>query len=463
MFSLFSFYDYPYSSLRVALLLLIIFLLTVDITAPCDDKIVSKDLVIGVSTYLKQKAFSGCPVVYVRHIEEYSKWHTDTLISLKIIADKTPKSFQGSIRPPVAIVIYRCGLTDDCGGLGDRLCGITAMFYHYGLRLRSLFLIDMPAWKGSVRPTTFNWDFPGLFEENNSWLAAYTTVTSISHVANMLNGHCSNLAEGFPCIYSLDSSHNTTIKPGVYFAMSNRGVWSIPENRVDGSWIMHQQHISQFGLDSANWGCVYRSILWPTESISNEIAAYISPLLKADVSLCVHHRSGDSIMRSQGFDGVSGSFFTCTREALQFLNGSDSKQNQTLGVKFKFWNGQLSGKNVHIFFSADSASTKESGTALLRMPGINVSSTTIIPHHSNWKEVDGKYQDMSPEAAMRMSLVDWFILGACPAFSSEMSSGFVRTASAFSGSQSFYAPFPKGNTCQGFRDISLWLGIGSGL
>jgi len=49
MFSSVTFYDYPYSSLRVALLLLIIFLLTIDIPAPHDDKIVSKDLLLGMT------------------------------------------------------------------------------------------------------------------------------------------------------------------------------------------------------------------------------------------------------------------------------------------------------------------------------------------------------------------------------------------------------------------------------
>jgi hypothetical protein len=100
------------------------------------------------------------------------------------------------------------------------------MFYHYGLRLRSLFLIDMPAWKGSVRPTTFNWEFPGFFDENEGWLAAYTNNAAIPQVANMLNGNCFNIPEGFPCIYTLNSSHHNnfrskeTIKPGVYVIFS---------------------------------------------------------------------------------------------------------------------------------------------------------------------------------------------------------------------------------------------------
>jgi hypothetical protein len=450
---------------RIVLALPIFWILTAD--NPPNSKSASKSH--GHSHYLSEPLVD-CPAYYFKHIKEYSHWHAATLTSLKVIAETTPKSLHGSLQLPVAIVVYRCGLTDDCGGLGDRLCGITAMFYHYGLRLRSLFLIDMPAWKGSVRPATFNWEFPGLFEENNSWLAAYTNNAAILQVANMLNGNCLNLPKGFPCIYTLNSSNynnfrsKETIKPGVYFAISNRGVWSTPEARGDGSWMMHQQHISQFGLDPANWGCIYRSILWPTESIADEIASDITPILEADVSLCVHHRSGDNNMRSQGFDGVSGSFFSCTRDALQFLNGSEASQNQALGVKFKFWDGRLSGENVHVFLSADSASTKEAGTALLGMAGVIVSSTTITPQHSNWKEVDGSYHhNMSPEEAMRSSLRDWFTLGACPAFSSSMYSGFVRTASAFSRSETFYAPIPNGDKCQGFRDISLWLGMGSGL
>jgi len=393
------------------------------------------------------------------------------LSRLKMEAENAPISSRGLLALPVAVVVYRCGLEDDCGGLGDRLCGITSIFYHYGLRLRSLFFIDMPAFNGAVRPATFNWDFPGLFNNGDGWLAAYANVSNIPVGKSMLNGGCLNLANDFPCMYSFNTLHYEEgsapeiIKPGLYTVISNRGIWANPEGGGDGPWIKHQKYVSRFGLNAANWGCLYRSILWPTDSLIDEIAADIAPFSTFPVALCAHFRSNDKNMREHGLVGVDDFVFSCTREALQFLNGTDESLNQTLYPKFRFWNGRLN-ENAYVFFSADSSSVKSLGTSLLGIPGITVATSTVVPQHSNWKEVEGTAENsVSPVDVMRSALRDWFTLGACPAFSSDMSSAFVRTAGAFSRSEAFFSPVPGsryGSSCTGFRDIEKWLRMGSG-
>ena len=244
---------------------------------------------------------AGCPAAYLAHLDEYVGWHAATLASLKRKAAGAPR---GSLSLPVPVVVYRCALTDDCGGVGDRVSGLTAMFYHYGLRLRALFLIDMPAWAGSVQPATFDWDFPSLaFGANGlgGWLAAYAGVTVLPpQTAYMLHGECVNLTVGFPCMHTLDSAYyNETraappempLAPGIYAAVTNRGVWSNFNGHrsvwIDAlaAWAKHRFHVSRLGLSAADWGCLYRSLIWPTLSLAREIAEDIAPLAARPVAL----------------------------------------------------------------------------------------------------------------------------------------------------------------------------------
>jgi hypothetical protein len=454
---------------------------------------------------------AGCPAAYLAHLDAYVAWHAATLASLKIKASGAPR---GSLPLPVPVVVYRCGLTDECGGVGDRVSGLTAMFYHYGLRLRALFLIDMPAWAGSVQPSTFNWDFPGLALRGDgggpeggggsggeggggggaSWLAAYAGVTvRPPQTGNMLQGGCVNLTEGFPCMHTLDSTHyNATGKPppemplapGLYAAVTNRGVWSNFNGHRSiwtdqfASWNRHRLYVSRLGLDAENWGCLYRSLIWPTLPLVHEIAEDIAPLAAKPVALCVHHRSGDDNMRAQGLwaegFGESADYFACAREALRLLNGSSLAPEQQLGGGgLQLFGGNLAAEQVHVYLSADSASIKAEAKSLLGVPGFTVATSSVVPQHSDWREVWERPGDTSPTSVMRSSMRDWFTLGACPAFAGSLKSGFVRSAAVFSGSKALYAPVPnsctepscvplqlaQGASCAGFSDIGPWLGM----
>ena len=357
----------------------------------------------------------------------------------------------------------------------------------------------MPAWPGSVQPSTFNWDFPSLAHDSGGpdggggWLAAYAGVTLLPpQTGNMLHGGCANLTRGFPCMQTLDSTHYSKgpsqpppefpLAPSIYAAVTNRGVWSNFNGHRSvwtdqfAAWNRHRLFVSRVGLDAASWGCLYRSLIWPTLSLAREISEDIAPLAAIPVALCVHHRSGDDNMRAQGV-GESANIFACAREALGLLNRSFLAPEQQLGDSgLRLFGGNLTPVQVHVYLSADSASIKADATSLLGLPGFTVATSSVVPQHSNWVD-GGRSEDSSPVSIMRSSLRDWFTLGACPAFAGSMMSGFIRSAAVFSGSRAIYAPVPnsctepncvplqlaQGASCAGFSDVGPWLGmLGSG-
>ena len=370
-------------------------------------------------------SLAACPAAFQAVLREYAAWHGETLASMRAAAAVLPP---GQTLPrPVPVVVYVCLPNDECGGLGDRLTGVTLLFY-YALRMKALFFIDMPALRLGAVPATFDWRLDNV----SATLASFVDDADRPGVVSDRNCIDDCTFFGKPFDYTPAVLGTTMLR-----AMTNRGLF-FTKNHAQ-----HQAGVAAVGLSAATWGCVYRALLSPSAIMAASIAGDVAAMAAARVAVCTHLRVGDDVMRMQSGETEAAPSeeaaapLSCVREAVALLNAT-AESAVAVG---RHWagllpgNGTLPASHFMVLLASDSAYVKAHARELLRLPaGIPVRSVAVQAVHID--SVSTR-EHTSADAAERMyaTLLEWFTMGACTLWAGSLSSGYSRTAAAYSLSQ----------------------------
>ncbi|BGP73909.1 hypothetical protein NBRC10513v2_007328 [Rhodotorula toruloides] len=328
-------------------------------------------------------------------LDEYQKMHAEML------AGKREPKF----------ISYHCETGMNCGGLGDRLLGMTSTFF-FGLITQRAFLSE---WQSPI-PLDIIFDSPHINWSHSSFTSSRHPVLGQKRLAD--------------AAADLDIIHFDRLSVDATFGTTS---WNPPKNRAltpgfelrdlayKSPWIKFytnrgmiyrsfkykhlQKSINRLGLEPTTaFACISEYLFKPKPPALNLITQYTSVLaLPTIFSVGIHIRTGDQSMRDEVYDKVNTvkrhiAFFRCARELGETYARKDQK--------------------VVFFLITDSQHLKQDAQRVL---GNKLITTDMVPQHVHQKSghVDG---------VMSAVVEDW-ILAKADMLVATQDSGFGKLAS----------------------------------
>ncbi|GAA5884711.1 hypothetical protein JCM16303_005241 [Sporobolomyces ruberrimus] len=345
-------------------------------------------------------------------LESYGKMHREML--------------EGKRKPK--FISYHCEKGMNCGGLGDRLLGMTSAFF-FGLITQRSFLGE---WQSPI-PLDVVFDSPAV-----NW--SYSSFTSASHPVLGQQSLVDQAAE-LDIIHfdrlSVDSTFGSTSwnpkkdkpwtkgfeKRDIAYAsnwikfFTNRGMIF-----RSFSYKHLQKSINKLGLEPTTaFACINQYLFRPKRPALNLISEYTSVLALPSVfSVGIHVRTGDRSMKDSEYDKVNtvkrhSQFFRCARE---------------LGETYA-----TPSQQIVYYLVTDSANLKQDARQVL---GSKVVTTDMVPQHVHQKSghVDGVFS----------AVVEDWILSKTDMMVATQDSGFGKLASFMHGKENTTVTiFPRFN------------------
>ncbi|GAA6004518.1 uncharacterized protein JCM10292_005652 [Rhodotorula paludigena] len=345
-------------------------------------------------------------------LEDYQKMHAEML--------------DGTREPK--FISYHCETGINCGGLGDRLLGMTSTFF-FGLLTQRAFLAE---WQSPV-PIDVVFDSPHI-----DW--SHSTYTADRHPVLGQKQLASKAAE-LDIIHfdrlSVDATFGTVSwnpkrgrKPTPGFEMRDLAYQSPWIKFYTNRGMIYrsfkykhlQKSLNRLGLEpNTAFACISEYLFKPKLPALDLITQYTSVLALPTVfSVGIHIRTGDQSMRDAEYDKVNTvkrhvSFFRCARE----LGETYARKDQ----------------RVVFYLVTDSAHLKQDAQRVL---GSKLVTTDMVPQHVHQKSghVDG---------VMNAVVEDW-ILAKADMLVATQDSGFGKLASFMMAKpNSTVTIFPKYN------------------
>ncbi|GAA5929823.1 uncharacterized protein JCM15063_004633 [Sporobolomyces koalae] len=308
-------------------------------------------------------------------------------------------------------ISYHCEKGMNCGGLGDRLLGMTSAFF-FGLVTQRSFLAE---WQSPI-PLDIVFDSPAV-----NW--SYSSFTSSQHPVLGQESLVDQSAE-------LDIIHFDRLSVDSTFGSTSwnpkKGKqWTKGFEKRDiayaSKWIKFftnrgmifrsfqykhlQKSIKRLGLEPTTaFSCINQYLFRPKPPARNLISEYTSVLsLPSVFSVGIHVRTGDRSMKDSEYDKVNtvkrhSQFFRCARE---------------LGETYA-----SSSQRIVYYLVTDSANLKQDARRVL---GSKLVTTDTVPQHVHQKQghVDGVFS----------AVVEDWILAKTDMMVATQDSGFGKLAS----------------------------------
>ncbi|BGP35475.1 hypothetical protein JCM10296v2_007313 [Rhodotorula toruloides] len=308
-------------------------------------------------------------------------------------------------------ISYHCETGMNCGGLGDRLLGMTSTFF-FGLITQRAFLSE---WQSPI-PLDIIFDSPHINWTHSSFTSSRHPVLGQKRLAD--------------AAADLDIIHFDRLSVDATFGTTS---WNPPKNRAltpgfelrdlayKSPWIKFytnrgmiyrsfkykhlQKSINRLGLEPTTaFACISEYLFKPKPPVLDLITQYTSVLaLPTIFSVGIHIRTGDQSMRDEVYDKVNTvkrhiAFFRCARELGETYARKDQK--------------------VVFFLITDSQHLKQDAQRVL---GNKLITTDMVPQHVHQKSghVDG---------VMSAVVEDW-ILAKADMLVATQDSGFGKLAS----------------------------------
>ncbi|BGO95735.1 hypothetical protein NBRC10512_001570 [Rhodotorula toruloides] len=328
-------------------------------------------------------------------LDDYQKLHAEMLAG-----EREPK-----------FISYHCETGMNCGGLGDRLLGMTSTFF-FGLITQRAFLSE---WQSPI-PLDIIFDSPHVNWSHSSFTSSRHPVLGQKRLAD--------------AAADLDVIHFDRLSVDATFGTTS---WNPPKNRAltpgfelrdlayKSPWIKFytnrgmiyrafkykhlQKSINRLGLEPTTaFACISEYLFKPKLPALDLITQYTSVLaLPTIFSVGIHIRTGDQSMRDEVYDKVNTvkrhiAFFRCARELGETYARKDQK--------------------VVFFLITDSQHLKQDAQRVL---GNKLITTDMVPQHVHQKSghVDG---------VMSAVVEDW-ILAKADMLVATQDSGFGKLAS----------------------------------
>ena len=344
-------------------------------------------------------------------LADYVAWHAAGVAALR------SRDAEAAKRYP--LVVFRCRLSDKCGGVGDRLVGVASVFL-YALRQRRLFFLDWELLDGFMTSP-----FPGL-----DWRWRGSTYLLGRKPVHVDMHQCR-----YSCLWTGGQrGHAKDLAKPVVVLSINRGPlypkYSKGAAREVARWLRRHSRNGDAGL-----GCLYRSIMTPAPALREFLAPFLGPFTRPDGAVVAAHiRQGDTAMIVRP-DGSSPSntknamhgYFTLAKD-----NGKFFACAARLAAQLAAERG-LAADNVKVLLVSDS---QDARAAAKRHFGAQLLDTGIRAQHISWldRKVNGKKflgDRLQFEASvLRTSLAEWYLLTLARAVVTH-ASGFSRTAAAY--------------------------------
>ncbi|GAA5985607.1 hypothetical protein JCM10908_007039 [Rhodotorula pacifica] len=328
-------------------------------------------------------------------LDEYQKMHAEML--------------EGKRDPH--FISYHCEQGINCGGLGDRLLGMTSAFF-FGLITQRAFLAE---WQAPV-PLDVVFDSPHVNWSHSSFTSERHPILGQKRLADAAADldiiHFDRLAvDATFGTVSWNAKRDRPVTPGFELRdLAYRSPWiKFFSNRgmVHRSFkYKHlQKRIGQLGLrESTAFSCISDYLFRPKPAALDLITQYTSVMALPTVfSVGIHIRTGDQSMRDPQYDKVNTvkrhmSFFRCARELGETYARPDQR--------------------VVFYLVTDSQHLKEDAQRVL---GSKLIMTDFAPQHVHQKSghVDG----------VMSAVVEDYVLAEADMLVATQDSGFGKLAS----------------------------------
>ena len=161
---------------------------------------------------------------------------------------------------PARFIVFRCVEDDGCGGLGDRLLGISSVFL-YALQTNRAFFIHWPGVDGAVLPAV-----PGI---DWSWTGTRAAAAAARSAKVVRLVQCRHT-----CLWTSASGPRLFDAAGLVVTINRGSVWWKHNARTVHSHVVPTLvRLMSGGSPSRALACLYRSIVEPTPSLLRRIAS----------------------------------------------------------------------------------------------------------------------------------------------------------------------------------------------
>jgi hypothetical protein len=353
----------------------------------------------------------GCTERWSQAMRDYAAWHRAETAAVLVAGPA------GALNG-TKILVYRCsepeheaqlGTTDDCGGLSDRLSGmshvlLTAMLHRW------LFFAQWDQ-RAAAFDTPFGFDY--------SWSPALRTLFDAAHDSGRYFHFvsCPDAGEYRYCPIRANASLFTH---RVNYVLTNKGALQAlagePEGGVRDRLL--RQSGDGFGLTREHWGgCLLRALVQPSPEVIRRVRPAALQLFRGDALVVgLHRRMGDRAMHGReaaDFDR-NDAHWNCTWHHVRALERNSSRP-------------------ARIFFTVDNTAHKENATAAFGADRVFVSP--VEPRHIAYYQLRSDFQNFSAVPSRRDRLIDtfgdWWLLSLADALVMPGSSGFSRSAACY--------------------------------
>eukprot|EP00898_Chlorokybus_atmophyticus_P000983 jgi/Chlat1/1886/Chrsp145S02206 len=376
---------------------------------------------------LEQRATSPSMCGNWQH--KYARWHKRAMASLS-----NPKA-----AAKTRFVVFRCRqvgeVNEQCGGLADRFTGMVSAFL-FALLTDRVFLIDWPGYENAFNSPYANLTYvPEILGQPSRdkllpvmpWVPLHprwgVNVTGLLNGdVGMYNWHDCEVRRRFDNCGGAFAGHlghlNSYFQEKVVVINFNRGVVSMAFRETGP-----QMRLQAMGLhpDTA-FGCLLHFIMRPSSTVHSLFARYSQVLDDPTVfSVGIHIRTGDSSFQKNANLTVLdhdeyGTQFQEYFETAQVLADYHAQP----------------GQRVVWYVMSDNKALKDDAR---RRYTSRMLTTDIEAAHIDreiWEKAAREGKKKDPNRSLQESLGEWWLLSKCKYFVLKRTSGFSRTALAYS-------------------------------
>jgi hypothetical protein len=369
----------------------------------------------------------GCTERWAQTMREYAAWHRAETAA--ILAAGPAGALNGT-----KMLVYRCsepdneqvgGATDDCGGLSDRLAGMSQLLLTAMLH-RWLFFAQWDQ-RAAAFDTPFDFDY--------SWSPALRAIFDADAARDSRRSYnfisCPFAGEHRFCPIRANASAFTH---RVNYVLTNRGALQTLRREPEGGVRdrLLRQSGDGFGLTREHWGgCLLRALVQPSPEVIRRVRPAALQLFRGDALVVgLHRRMGDRAMHgleAAEFDRKD-EYWRCVWHHVRALERHQPAAGMVPG------GGGSASRPVRVFFAVDNKAHKDAATAAFGADRVFVSP--VEPRHIAYYQLRSDlHSNFSAVPSRRDRLLDtfgdWWLLSLADALVMPGSSGFSRSAASY--------------------------------